>query len=87
MGQAWARSSGSGFLIHKTLSLSLRVGLGPKPDFFIYVVKPKPELSLTYLVNFSSPKKPKPEVWSQSPTQAQKIQAQSTSINMEGFVY
>jgi hypothetical protein len=64
---------GSGFLLNKTQSPSTRVGLGPKPNFFIYVVKPEPELSPTYLVNFSSPKKPKPEVLSPSPTQAQKI--------------
>ncbi len=80
---AWARSSGSGsgFLINKTQSPSPRVGLGPKDNFFIYVVKPepKPELSPTYLVNFSSPKKPEPEVWSPSPTRAQKNQARSTS--------
>jgi hypothetical protein len=63
------------------LSLSPKFRLGPKPDFFIYVVKPKPEpeLSLTYLVNFSSPKKPEPELWSPSPTRAQKNQARSTS--------
>jgi hypothetical protein len=52
-----------GFLLNKIQSLSPRVGLGPKPDFFKYVVKPKPEpkLSPTYLVNFSSLKKPKLE--------------------------
>jgi hypothetical protein len=62
-GRAWdrARRSGLGLLLHKTQSLSLRVGLGPKPNFFIYVVKPEPK------------------VWSPSPTQAQKNQAQPTS--------
>jgi hypothetical protein len=50
-------------LIKKNQILSLRAGLGPKPDFFIHIVKPEPEpeLSPTYLVTFSSPKKPKPE--------------------------
>jgi hypothetical protein len=41
------------------------VGLGIKPDFFIYLVKAQPEsdLSPTYLVMFSSPrKKPEQEV-------------------------
>jgi hypothetical protein len=35
------------------------VGLGLKSDFFIYLVKPGPELdlSLTYLINFSKPAK------------------------------
>jgi hypothetical protein len=53
-----------GFLLYKTQNPSPRVGLGPKPNFFIYVVKPepKPKVSLTYLVNFLSPKKPKPKV-------------------------
>jgi hypothetical protein len=39
-------------------------GLGLKQDFFIYLVKPDPEhdFSLTYVVNFSSPKKPEPKV-------------------------
>ncbi len=46
---------------NKNQILSPRVGLGPKPDFFIYIVKPEPELSPTYLVTFSSPKKPEPE--------------------------
>jgi hypothetical protein len=43
--------------------LSPRVGLGPKPYFFIYIVKPEPEpkLSPTYIVTFSSQKKPEPE--------------------------
>jgi hypothetical protein len=39
-----------------------RRGIGPKHDFFIYVVKPKPKLSLNYLVNFSSPKNPRHKV-------------------------
>ena len=66
------------------LSPSPRVRLGPKPNFFIYVVKPEPEpkLSPTYLVNFSSPKKSEPKVWSPSPTRAQKNQARSTSTKM-----
>jgi hypothetical protein len=51
-----------GFFLHETQSPSTRVGLGPKPDFFIYVVKPEPEVSPTYLVNFLSPKKPEAEV-------------------------
>jgi hypothetical protein len=46
--------------------------IGPEPDIFTYVVKPKPDLSPTYLVNFSSP--PKYEA------QAQKNQAQPTSM-------
>jgi hypothetical protein len=39
------------------------VGLGLKPDFFIYLIKPKPEpdSSPFYLVNFSSPKKTCPK--------------------------
>jgi hypothetical protein len=51
-------------------------GLGPEPEFFIYVLKPepKPNLSPTYLVNFSSSKNPKLAVWSLSPTQARKNQ-------------
>ncbi len=40
---------------NKNQILSPKVGLGPKPDFFIYIVKPEPELSPTYLVTFSSP--------------------------------
>jgi hypothetical protein len=44
------------------LGLSPKVGLGPKPNFFTYIVKPEPDISLTYLVNFSSPKKPEPKV-------------------------
>jgi hypothetical protein len=52
---------GSSFLLNKTQSPSLRVGLEPKPDFFIYVVKPEPELSQTLVVNFSSPKNPEPD--------------------------
>jgi hypothetical protein len=75
VGRAWVRAQrlGSDFLLHKTQSPSPRFGLGPKPDFFTYVVKPEPNKSTTYLVNFSSPKEPKPKVWSPSPTQAQKI--------------
>jgi hypothetical protein len=38
---------GSGFLLKKTQSPSPRVGHGNKPNFFIYVVKPEPELRLT----------------------------------------
>jgi hypothetical protein len=43
-----------------TQSPSPRVRLGPEPDFFIYVVRPepKPDESPTYLVIFSSLKKP-----------------------------
>jgi hypothetical protein len=55
---AQARPSGLGFLLHKTQSLM--VGLGPKLDFFTYVVKPEPDKSPTCLENFSSLKKPKP---------------------------
>jgi hypothetical protein len=53
-----------GFLPYKTKSLSPRVRLRAKPDFFIYVVKPEaePKLSPTYLVKFSSPNKPEPKV-------------------------
>jgi hypothetical protein len=68
VGRAWARRSGLGFLLHKTQSL--RVRLGPKPNFFIYIVKPESKVSPTYFVNFSSPKY---EVW------ARKNQAQPTS--------
>jgi hypothetical protein len=53
---------GSGFLLNKTTST--RVGLGPKPDFFIYIVKhePVPNLSpTTYLVNFQARKSPSPK--------------------------
>jgi hypothetical protein len=36
-----------------------RVGLGLKPNFFIYLVKPEPDpeadLILTYLINFIKP--------------------------------
>jgi hypothetical protein len=44
--------------------MSPRVGLRPKPNFFTYVVMPKPEphKSPTFIVNFSSLKKPEPEV-------------------------
>jgi hypothetical protein len=50
-----------GWAYNKNQILSPRVRLRPKPDFFIYIVKPEPELSPTYLVTFSSPKKPEPE--------------------------
>jgi hypothetical protein len=47
---------------NKNQILSPRVELRPKPDFFIYIVKPepepKPEFSPTYLVTFTSPKSP-----------------------------
>ncbi len=46
----------------KNQNPSPRVGLGPNPDLFIYIVKTEPKLSLTFLVNFSSPKKPEPVV-------------------------
>jgi hypothetical protein len=49
---------------------SPRVGLGSKPNFFTYIVKPEPNKSPCYLVNFSGPKKPEPKVWSPSPTRA-----------------
>jgi hypothetical protein len=56
-------------------------GSGLSPTFsFMYLVKPKPKVSQTYLVIFLSPKKPEPEVWSLSPTQARKSQARPTSI-------
>jgi hypothetical protein len=53
-----------GFLINKNQSPSPRVRLMPKPNFLIYVVKPEPEpeISPTYLVNFSSLKKSEPKV-------------------------
>jgi hypothetical protein len=45
------------------------VGLGLKPSYFIYLVKPKSESELnpTYLLMISSQQKPKPDVWSPSP--------------------
>jgi hypothetical protein len=66
---------------NKNQILSPRVGLGPKPNFFIYIVKPEPELSPTYLVTFSSPKKPEPKSWSPSLTRARKNQARPIPIN------
>jgi hypothetical protein len=61
VGRAWARARPTGldFLLNKTLNPTL--GLGPKPNFFINVVPHEPKLSPTYLINFSSPKKPEPE--------------------------
>jgi hypothetical protein len=85
VGWAWALRSGSGFLLHKTQSLSPRVRLGPKPNIVIYVVKPEPEESPTYLVIFSSLKKPEPKVWSLSLTQAQKNQAWPTSTRSKMY--
>jgi hypothetical protein len=63
-GMSPSLSSDLGFLPYKTKSLSPRVRLRAKPDFFIYVVKPEaePKLSPTYLVKFSSPNKPEPKV-------------------------
>jgi hypothetical protein len=61
VGRAWARArrsgSGLGFLLHKTQSPSLRVGLGPKPNFFTYVVKSKPDKKLNLLSKFFKPEK------------------------------
>jgi hypothetical protein len=43
VGRAWARAqiSDSGILLNKTLSPNQSVR--PKPDFFIYMVKPEPD--------------------------------------------
>jgi hypothetical protein len=59
------------------------VGLVPKPNFFIYVVnfEPVPMSSPTYLVHFSSPKNPKPKVWTLSPAQATKIMPDPPLVN------
>jgi hypothetical protein len=52
------------------LSVQRWVGLQPKPDFFIYLGKPEPDLSPIHLVNSLSPKNPIPKneaaVWSKS---------------------
>jgi hypothetical protein len=73
---AWLEVRGGPcFLLNKTQSPSPRVELGPKPNFFIYVVKPKPKLSPPYLVKFSSPKWPSLK----DEARARKNQARPTS--------
>jgi hypothetical protein len=51
------------------------VGLGLKPDFFIYFVKPEPNSSPTYLMHFPSLKKTERKVYSLTATRARKNQA------------
>jgi hypothetical protein len=57
-----------GFLVWKQ-TIWQPFGLVPKPNCFIYVVKPKPEpkLCLSDLVNFSSPKKLEPKKFRPNP--------------------
>jgi hypothetical protein len=78
VGRVWVRTRrlglGSGFLHNKT----------PSPAFFIHVVKPKPkpDLSPTYLVHFSSSKNLEPAIWIPCPTRTRNNQTRPTSINL-----